>query len=122
MGKVYKLLDGDGHIYFSETKGTFGGHRGLKIYGRLDCPSALRFIAKGQYVKHRVFFATALDAAAAGYRPCAKCMKERYEWWKLYRSEWNAMVADIRDELAKERKKKAKETIDAVKRRAAGSR
>ena len=48
-------------------RGTLGGHRGTKIYGRLDCPSALRAIARGGYVKYRVFFADEAAAIAAGY-------------------------------------------------------
>ena len=80
--KLYKLIGKDGKQYPSETKGTLGGHKRLKIYGRLDCPSALRYIAKGQYVKHRVFFADEETAIAAGYRPCAVCMKEEYLKWK----------------------------------------
>ena len=54
----------------------------LKIYGRLDCPSALRHIEKGNYAKHRVFFADEQVAKAAGYRPCGICMKEEYNKWK----------------------------------------
>ena len=65
-----------------KIRGTIGGHRGTKIYGRLDCPSALRAIAKGGYVKYRVFFSDEDDAIAAGYRPCAVCMPERYCAWK----------------------------------------
>ena len=72
----------DGTEYESARPGTFGGHKKLKIYGRLDCPSAARYIAKGQYVKYRVFFADAETAVAAGYRPCAVCMKEEYRKWK----------------------------------------
>lgn len=49
---------------------------------RLDCPSAKRYIAKGQYVEHRVFFKNEADAKAAGYRPCVVCMKEAYKLWK----------------------------------------
>ena len=79
---MYHLLDKNGKTYDSETPGTFGGHRKLKIYGRLDCPSALRYIAKGQYVQYRVFFADEETAIAAGYRPCAKCMPEAYKKWK----------------------------------------
>ena len=82
VGRIYTLLDNDGKQYFSRTPGTFGGHRKLKIYGKLDCPSALRYIAKGQYVKHRVFFKDENTAIAAGYRPCAKCMKKEYDLWK----------------------------------------
>lgn len=79
---MYHLIGKDGKPYDSETPGTLGGHRKLKIYGRLDCPSALRYIARGQYVAHRVFFADEETAIAAGYRPCAKCMPEAYRRWK----------------------------------------
>ena len=33
--KLYKLIDENGNTYLSEQKGTLGGHRKLKIYGRL---------------------------------------------------------------------------------------
>ncbi len=80
--KVYHLIGKDGKPYDSLTPGTLGGHRKLKIYGRLDCPSAKRWIAKGQYVKYRVFFADEETAIEAGYRPCAVCMPEEYKKWK----------------------------------------
>lgn len=73
MSKLYALIGADGKPYLSRKKGVLGGHRKGKIYGRLDCPSALRWIAKGHYVKHRVFFADAATATAAGYRPCKVC-------------------------------------------------
>ena len=82
MRKMLKLIGKDGKPYYSESKGTLGGHRASKIYGRLDCPSANRYIAKGQYIKNRVFFADEETAIAAGYRPCAVCMKEKYLLWK----------------------------------------
>jgi hypothetical protein len=80
--KLYKLLGPDGKLYESRIPGILGGHKRNKGYGRLDCPSALRWVAKGYYVKHRVFFATEAAAIAAGYRPSACCMKERYAVWK----------------------------------------
>lgn len=80
--KYYHLVDKNGNNYISEIPGTLGGHRKLKIYGRLDCPSAARYIAKGQYVQHRVFFLDEETAIAAGYRPCGKCMPEEYKKWK----------------------------------------
>lgn len=80
--KVYHLIGADGKPYDSYEKGTLGGHRELKIYGRLDCPSALRYIAKGMYVTHRVFFKDEATAIAAGYRPCSVCMHEKYLEWK----------------------------------------
>ena len=49
----------------SRSPGTIGGHRATRIYGRLDCPSALRAIANGGYVRHRVFFADEAIAVAA---------------------------------------------------------
>lgn len=83
--KTYTLIGADGKPYISERKGSLGGHRRLKIYGRLDCPSALRHIAAGEYVRHRVFFSDELTAVAAGYRPCGICMRERYRLWKRCR-------------------------------------
>ncbi len=85
MTKVYTLNAADGQQYSSPTPGCLGGHRRAKIYGRLDCPSALRAIAAGQYVTHRVFFADEPTAVAAGYRPCAVCMTEAYRRWKSHR-------------------------------------
>ena len=82
MHGVYKLIGPDGKQVLSETPGTLGGHRKNKIYGRLDCAGAARWIAKGHYVKQRVFFADEATAIAAGYRPCANCMPERYAEWR----------------------------------------
>lgn len=78
----YTLVGADGRSVLSAVPGRFGGHRRGRIYGRLDCPSALRAIAKGGYVQHRVFFADQADARAAGYRPCAVCLPEDYRDWK----------------------------------------
>lgn len=78
----YKLIGKDGVAYHSKSKGKLGGHKGLKIYGKLDCPSALRYIAAGGYTKYRVFFADEETALAAGYRPCGICMKNHYKLWK----------------------------------------
>jgi methylphosphotriester-DNA--protein-cysteine methyltransferase len=78
----YTLISSDGAAYESATPGTFGGHRGTRIYGRLDCPSALRAIERGGYVTQRVFFADEATAVDAGYRPCARCLPERYRAWK----------------------------------------
>ncbi len=78
----YKLIGEDGRPYESASPGTLGGHRWTGIYGRLDCPSALRAIDDGGYVRHRVFFADEATAVAAGYRPCARCMPEQYRAWK----------------------------------------
>ena len=83
MIKQYKLLNELGHEYLSDSKGTIGGHKKLKIYGSLNCPSALRHLEKGHYAKHRVFFADEKTAKAAGYRPCGICMKEAYKKWKV---------------------------------------
>lgn len=78
--KLYKLLGADGKQYLSETPGTFGGNGKLKIYGRLDCPSALSTIRRfpGSYEKTRVFFADEKTALAAGFRPCGNCLREKY--------------------------------------------
>ncbi len=83
--KLYRLLGADGREAPSRLPGTLGGHRRNRVYGRLDCPSALRWIAKGHYVRHRVFFADEATAIAAGYRPCANCLPEEYRRWKAGR-------------------------------------
>lgn len=81
-GKKFKLIDSFGKEYLSSVPGMFGGNKKLKIYGRLDCPSANRWISKGHYVSNRVFFLNEDDAIGAGYRPCAVCMPEEYKRWK----------------------------------------
>lgn len=69
-------------IVESEKPGTLGGTRSGKLYGRLDCPSALKWIAKGHYIKSRVFFHNEEDAIACGFRPCSVCLPEKYDAWK----------------------------------------
>nr|WP_269330387.1 Ada metal-binding domain-containing protein [Kineosporia babensis] len=76
------MLGVDGRQYRSDVPGLLGGHRRQKVYGRLDCPSALRAIARGGYVKYRVFFASEAVAVAAGYRPCGACLPVQYGAWK----------------------------------------
>ncbi|HYK68228.1 MAG TPA: Ada metal-binding domain-containing protein [Streptosporangiaceae bacterium] len=79
----YVLLDSEGRPYISAVKGRWGGHRRTRIYGQLDCRSALSAIARGGYAQHRVFFADEAIAIAAGYRPCGICCKTRYQAWKI---------------------------------------
>lgn len=85
MNRTYVLVGADGQSRISLTPGTLGGHRRSKVYGLLSCPAAIRAIARGGYVAHRVFFATEGDACAAGYRPCARCLPEQYRSWKVTR-------------------------------------
>lgn len=80
--KPYFITTGQNIQVLSSFPGTLGGHKKLKIYGRLDCPSAARYLAKGQYAKNRVFFADENTAISAGYHPCAICMPEAYKIWK----------------------------------------
>jgi methylphosphotriester-DNA--protein-cysteine methyltransferase len=80
--RTWRLLGADGRFYDSDRPGTLGGHRRTRIYGRLDCPGARRALARGGYAAHRVFFADEAVALAAGYRPCAVCLRSRYDEWK----------------------------------------
>ena len=81
--KLYRLITADGSSVSSPTKGTVGGHRKNRIYGRLDCKAARRALGTGRsYEQQRVFFADEATAIAAGYRPCAVCMPEQYKAWK----------------------------------------
>lgn len=80
--RPYVLARADGTSYRSATPGTLGGHRRTKLYGRLDCPSALRAIERGDYVANRVFFADEAAAITVSHRPCAVCLPARYQAWK----------------------------------------
>ena len=84
--KEFRLIGPDGSEYRSTTPGTLGGHRRTKVYGTLGCAGALRWIAKGHYVRHRVFFVDRAAAIAAGYRPCARCLPDEYAAWKRKRT------------------------------------
>jgi hypothetical protein len=84
-GRTWRLLDASGRPFESARPGTLGGHRRSRIYGRLDCASARRAMARGGYVAERVFFADEATAIAAGYRPCATCLPDRYAAWKAAR-------------------------------------
>lgn len=48
----YTLPGADGRPCESDVKGQRSGRRRTKIYGRLDCLSALRAIASSGYVRH----------------------------------------------------------------------
>ena len=80
--KPYFITTAKNKQELSAFPGAIGGHKKLKIYGRLDCPSAKKYLAKGQYAKNRVFFLDEETAITAGYRPCAICMPEQYAKWK----------------------------------------
>ena len=79
---AWTLLGPDRKPYANRRPGTLGGHRGTRIFGRLDCPAALRAIARGGYVAHRIFFLNERRARAAGYRPCGVCLPTKYRAWK----------------------------------------
>ncbi|MEM7316098.1 MAG: Ada metal-binding domain-containing protein [Planctomycetota bacterium] len=58
-----------------------GGHRSQMLYGRIDCQSAKRFIAKGTYQKNRILFESEAEAIELGYRPCSRCLPKHYARW-----------------------------------------
>lgn len=81
----FRLLTPTG-ITHSATPGTLGGNGDAKIYGRLDCKSALRALRQSDHYRtHRVFFADEASAIACGYRPCGNCMRPAYNAWKAER-------------------------------------
>lgn len=81
MSKQYKLTDVNGNIYLSNTPGEYGGNNKLKVYGRLDCGTAIASMRRfpGEYQKHRVFFVDEKTALAAGFRPCGNCLRAKYK-------------------------------------------
>lgn len=96
--KTYWLLGPDGERYASETRGTLGGNAKHKIYGRLDCGSALAALRDhgDSYRKSRVFFADAETAIAAGYRPCGNCLRERFAAWQAAQGEAGTLLHESR--------------------------
>ena len=85
MSASWTLTGSDGAPYESHRRGALGGHRRSKLYGRLDCRSALQALARGGYARNRVFFLDEHAAQAAGYRPCAVCLPAQYAAWKTAR-------------------------------------
>lgn len=81
---LYTLIGPDGREHASQRGGTLGGHRGGRIYGRLDCRAALRALANGGHAPDRVFFADEATAVVAGYRPCGVCLPEHHATWTTY--------------------------------------
>jgi hypothetical protein len=81
----WTLIGPHGAPYQSDRPGTLGGHRRSKLYGRLDCRSARQALARGGYARDRVFFLDEHAALAAGYRPCAVCLPDRYAAWSTAR-------------------------------------
>lgn len=75
FSKTYRWLNSEGNIYLSPTKADYGGHLRLKIFGRLDCRSALSWIRRGHYVKYRIF-SSEIEFQKAGFRPCKVCTKK----------------------------------------------
>ena len=78
-----RLLGPDG-AYDSDVPGALGGNARSRVYGRLDCPSALRALPQG-YARHRVFFADEATAVACGYRPCGTCLRAQHAAWRAAR-------------------------------------
>lgn len=83
-GMQYLLMGRDGSQHWSAAPGLLGGNRRSKIYGRLDCASAVRALSRG-YAKNRIFFADAATARDAGYRPCGSCLRAEYASWRSSR-------------------------------------
>lgn len=91
--KQYKLLGPDGKVYLSDKKGLYGGCRSTKIYGRMDCSAALRALnspGREVYIRNRVFFQDEATALAAGFRPCGRCLRDKYKEYQANPQEYKA--------------------------------
>jgi hypothetical protein len=84
--RTWTLLGSDRRPFESKVPGTLGGNGRARIYGRLDCASALRALREGGYAEYRVFFLDADSARAAGFRPCGTCLRDEYTVWKAAQS------------------------------------
>jgi methylphosphotriester-DNA--protein-cysteine methyltransferase len=86
---MYRLTGADGQEFLSKEPGRLGGNLLRdKIYGRLDCPAALKALRDGgeAYRAKRVFFADEGTAIEAGFRPCGRCLRDRYRAWRARRA------------------------------------
>ena len=54
MQRTWTLLGPDRKPFASARPGTLGGHSGTRIFGRLDCPAALRAIKNLLAIAHRL--------------------------------------------------------------------
>lgn len=59
------------------------------------CPAARRALARGGYRADPVFFVDDGTATAAGYRPCAVCLPERYWRWKATGADRRSWAAPV---------------------------
>jgi hypothetical protein len=69
MTKTYRLMGKGVGFLFQQGQGQLGGNGRLKIYGRLDCPSALRAI-RTNVSETPGIFADEATVIAAGFRAC----------------------------------------------------
>ncbi|WP_293932087.1 Ada metal-binding domain-containing protein [Sphingobacterium sp. UBA6645] len=77
MKQHVDLTDKELHAAIRGGNIQFAGNTKLKIYGLLSCSSGKRMKRA-----NRVFFETAEEALAKGYRPCGNCMCSSYQNWK----------------------------------------
>ena len=92
--KMYTLIGADGKPYLSEEKGEFGGNKETGVYGRMDCSAALRALSldtRDHYIQNRVFFKDEATALAAGFRPCGRCLREKYKQYKADSGKYKAL-------------------------------
>lgn len=89
----FVLMQPDHSLVRSTSPGQLGGFWPGRIYGRLDCSAALRALKVGGLTHLRVFFADEAIAIAAGFRPCASCMRQEYLRWKAARAQMERQAA-----------------------------
>ena len=78
----YTLLGADRRPTAARPPARSAGTAAARSTAGSTARAALRAIAAGGYVAHRVFFADEPTAVAAGYRPCAVCLPQAYRTWK----------------------------------------
>src|SRR5262249_10697640 len=82
LKRTWRLIGPDGKPYERDVPGALGGHSGGRIYGRVNCPAALRALARGGYVSRRGFFFDEGQAPGPRYPPCGACMPGRDVHWE----------------------------------------
>lgn len=70
------------NIFIDDLKDLYCGNAKTHVYGKAMCNATQGHLLLNQETKDRVLFDSMDAAEAAGYRPCRKCLYDRYIEWE----------------------------------------
>lgn len=69
-------------VFVTDLENLYCGNARTHVYGKATCNATQGHLILDQKTQDRVLFNNIEDAEAAGYRPCGKCMHDKYIEWK----------------------------------------